>query len=46
MAGGAALSPELALKMKCDGYGKDALACVERAKELLEQVKLSTSAAT
>ena len=46
MAGGAALSPELALKMKCDGYGKDALACVERAKELLEQVKLSTPAAT
>ena len=46
MAGGAALNRELAHKMKCDGYGKDALACVEKAKELLEQVKPSTPAAT
>ncbi len=46
MAGGAALSQDLAKTMKCDGYGKDALACVEKAKELLEQVKLSTPAAS
>ena len=36
MAGGAALTEDLALKMRCDGYGKDALGCVEKAKELLE----------
>ncbi len=35
MAGGAALSEELAKEMKTDGYGRDAVACVERAKELL-----------
>jgi methanogenic corrinoid protein MtbC1 len=46
MAGGAALSQDLAKTMKCDGYGKDAMACVEKAKELLEQVKLSTPAAS
>ena len=33
MAGGAALNQELATEMGCDGYGKDAMACVERAKE-------------
>ena len=33
MAGGAALNQELATEMGCDGYGKDALGCVERAKE-------------
>ena len=35
MAGGAALSEELAKEMKVDGYGRDAVACVEKAKELL-----------
>jgi len=38
MAGGAALTEELATKMKCDGYGQDAMACVERAKELLKML--------
>lgn len=33
MAGGAALNQELATEMGCDGYGRDAIACVERAKE-------------
>ncbi len=35
MAGGAALTQALAEEMKADGYGKDAIACVEKAKELL-----------
>ena len=35
MAGGAAVSEELAKEMKADGYGKDAAACVDKAKELL-----------
>lgn len=35
MAGGAAVSEELAAEMKADGYGKDAAACVDKAKELL-----------
>lgn len=35
MAGGAALTQELAEEMKADGYGRDAVACVEKAKELL-----------
>ena len=35
MAGGAALNQELATEMGCDGYGKDAIACVERAKEFV-----------
>lgn len=35
MAGGAALSVEMAKEMKADGYGRDAVACVEKAKELL-----------
>ena len=33
MAGGAAVNQELADEMGRDGYGKDAIACVERAKE-------------
>ena len=41
MAGGAALTEDLALKMRCDGYGKDALGCVEKAKELLAILKQS-----
>ncbi len=35
MAGGAAVSQELAVEMKADAYGKDAMACVESAKELV-----------
>ena len=35
MAGGAAVNQELATEMGCDGYGKDAIACVERAKEFV-----------
>jgi 5-methyltetrahydrofolate--homocysteine methyltransferase len=35
MAGGAALTEQLAREMKADGYGKDALGCVEEAKQLL-----------
>ena len=35
MAGGAALTQKLAEEMGVDGYGKDALACVETAKALL-----------
>ena len=35
LAGGAAVSEELAGEMKADGYGKDAAACVDKAKELL-----------
>ena len=35
MAGGAALSEELAKEMNADGYGRDAVACVEKAKALL-----------
>jgi len=41
MAGGAALTEDLALKMRCDGYGKDALGCVEKANELLKILKQS-----
>ncbi len=35
MAGGAALTETLARELKADGYGRDALACVETAKALL-----------
>ena len=35
MAGGAAVCRELADEMKADGYGKDAISCVESAKELV-----------
>ena len=41
MAGGGALTEDLALKMRCDGYGKDALGCVEKANELLKILKQS-----
>ena len=34
--GGAPVTPDLADEMGADGYGKDALGCVEKAKELLE----------
>ncbi|MEE3233514.1 MAG: corrinoid protein [Candidatus Latescibacterota bacterium] len=40
MVGGAPVTPEFAEEMGADGYGKDALACVETAKKLLaENVK-------
>jgi 5-methyltetrahydrofolate--homocysteine methyltransferase len=35
MVGGAPLSQEFADEMGADGYGKDAMACVELAKQLL-----------
>jgi len=37
MVGGAPVTPEFAEEMGADGYGKDALACVETAKKLLEE---------
>ena len=39
MAGGAALNQELSDEMGVDVYGKDAMACVEGAKRLMEAVK-------
>ena len=36
MVGGAPVTQEFADDMGADGYGKDAIACVEKAKELLE----------
>ena len=44
MAGGAALTEELAGVMRADGYGKDAMACVEKAKQLLNISDTRTSA--
>ena len=35
MVGGAPVTQEFADDMGADGYGKDAIACVEKAKELL-----------
>ena len=37
MVGGAPVTQEFADDMGADGYGKDALSCVEKAKELLEE---------
>jgi 5-methyltetrahydrofolate--homocysteine methyltransferase len=37
MVGGAPLSQEFADDMGADGYGKDAMACVDLAKEFVEQ---------
>ena len=39
MVGGAPLSQEFADDMGSDGYGKDAMACVELASRLLEEAK-------
>lgn len=39
MVGGAPVTQEFADDMGADGYGKDALACVELAKQLLEEDK-------
>ena len=43
MVGGAPVTPEFAEDMGADGYGKDALACVELAKELLLELKAEQS---
>ena len=37
MVGGAPVTPEFAEDMGADGYGKDALSCVELAKDLLSE---------
>ncbi len=39
MVGGAPVTPEFAEDMGADGYGKDALACVELAKSLIAEHK-------
>ena len=40
MVGGAPVTPEFAEDVGADGYGKDALACVDLAKELAPQVRI------
>ena len=42
MVGGAPVTQEFADDMGADGYGKDALACVELAKSLLEEAARDT----
>ena len=44
MVGGAPLSQEFADDMGADGYGKDAIACVDLAKEFVEQTRVETAA--
>ena len=44
MVGGAPLSQEFADDMGADGYGKDAIACVDLAKEFVEQTGVETAA--
>ncbi len=44
MVGGAPLSQEFADDMGADGYGKDAIACVDLAKEFVEQPGVETAA--
>ena len=39
MVGGAPVTQEFADDMGADGYGKDAMACVDLAKKLLEERK-------
>ena len=39
MVGGAPLSQEFADDMGADGYGKDAIACVDLAKEFVSQAR-------
>jgi 5-methyltetrahydrofolate--homocysteine methyltransferase len=43
MVGGAPVTPEFAEDMGADGYGKDALRCVELAKQLLLELKAEQS---
>ena len=45
MVGGAPLSQEFADDMGADGYGKDAIACVDLAKEFVEQTGVETAVA-
>lgn len=45
MVGGAPLSQEFADDMGADGYGKDAIACVDLAKDLVRQFAVVQSAA-
>ena len=44
MVGGAPLSQEFADDMGADGYGRDAIACVDLAKEFVEQSGVETAA--
>ena len=44
MVGGAPLSQEFADDMGADGYGKDAIACVDLAKEFVNQTGIETAA--
>ena len=46
MVGGAPLSQEFADDMGADGYGKDAMDCVDLAKEFVSQPGIEESAAT
>ena len=39
MVGGAPVTQEFADDMGADGYGKDAIACVDKAKELIGVTK-------
>ena len=43
MVGGAPVTQEFADDMGADGYGKDAMACVDLAKQLLEEMKEETN---
>ena len=45
MVGGAPLSEEFADDMGADGYGKDAMACVDLAKEFVSQTGVETAVA-
>ena len=45
MVGGAPLSEEFADDMGADGYGKDAMACVDLAKEFVSQPGVETAVA-
>ena len=46
MVGGAPLSQEFADDMGADGYGKDAIACVDLAKEFVEQSGIEAAVAS
>ena len=46
MVGGAPLSQEFADDMGADGYGKDAMDCVDLAKEFVSQSGIEESVAT
>ena len=44
MVGGAPLSQEFADDMGADGYGKDAMACVDLAKDFVGQAGIEAAA--